>query len=363
MTELLRKLSDDLKSLNCLCGFDGFVDEIVHTVDKRIDSERYSRVETLSEYGKRIAAASGLSLNVEIVPVSRKLGGNGPIFALGLQKYGCEITYIGCVGNPEIHSVFEELASSARMIGIAEPGQTDAMEFTDGKIIRSKLTTLNQVTWENVMSKLNLHEFVQLLDQANMISFNNWTMLPHMSEIWKHILNKAVPAMCSRRSEKVFFFDLADPAKRKPEDILEALELIKNFHAKGFKTVLGLNKKEACEIASLIGCQIISFVEQPLHELVHIVGDFMAIDCVVVHPVDRAACLADGEYVEVEGPYCAAPKLTTGAGDNFNSGFMLGYLNGWPLRESLICGVASSGYYVRNAHSADIKDLAGFLAD
>lgn len=361
------RLSETLKStrsVSCFCGFDGFVDEVVHTVDRRFDAERYSRVQTLTEYGKRIANGSGLSINIEIVTVDKKLGGNGPIFANALKRYGAGITYIGSVGKDAIDPVFAELAQGSTVIGIADPGRTDAMEFSDGKIIRSKLYALNDVSWESVLARVGLSAFVDYMDAADLISFNNWTMLPHMTALWNGILEQAVPAMTSDKSKKILFFDLADPEKRTKEDLLEALDRIRRFEQSGFHTILGLNKKEACEIAEALEDRVIeNYREFPLEELSRLLYGRLGVSRLVIHPVDRAACVVDGAYFEVEGPYCASPKLTTGAGDNFNAGFIFGCLQDYDPETCLLLGVATSGYYVRNAHSPSLEQTRAFLVD
>ncbi len=361
------RLADALKStrhVSCFCGFDGFVDEVVHTVDRRYDVERYSRIPTLSEYGKRIANASGLSINIEIVTVDKKLGGNGPIFANALKRFGAGIAYIGSVGKDAIDPVFSELAEGSTLIGIADPARTDAMEFSDGKIIRSKLYALNDVSWESVLSRVGLNAFVDFMDAADLISFNNWTMLPHMTALWNGILQQAVPAMQSDKGGKLLFFDLADPEKRTKEDLLEALDQIRRFERSGFHTILGLNKKEACEIAEALDGRVIeNYRDFPLETLARFLYENLGVSRLVIHPVDRAACVVDGVYQEVEGPYCQTPKLTTGAGDNFNAGFIFGCLQGYDPENCLLLGVATSGYYVRNAHSPNIEQVRTFLSD
>ena len=53
--EIAKKLkAKDPKQLNMVLGFDGFVDEIIHVVDKRQDSEHFTRIETLLALSKRI---------------------------------------------------------------------------------------------------------------------------------------------------------------------------------------------------------------------------------------------------------------------------------------------------------------------
>jgi sugar/nucleoside kinase (ribokinase family) len=65
----------------------------------------------------------------------------------------------------------------------------------------------------------------------------------------------------------------------------------------------------------------------------------------------------------VEGPFTPKPLITTGAGDHFNSGFCLGKLLGLDNRMSVLCGVTTSGYYVRTAHSPSIAQVAAMLAN
>lgn len=363
---MLKRLGLQLQRLNgvplrALIGLDGFVDEIVHAVDRRISPTEYVRIPTLKAYGHRIADAAGLSTNVELATVTRKLGGNGPILALGLKKYRAQVTYIGCVGVGRRVDAFAELADGSRIIGIAEPGHTDAIEFEDGKLIQSKLDELNRMNWERMMAQLTVDEFAGLMDEAQLISLNNWTMLPHMSRIWEHILEEVLPLMKKPLSDKVLFFDLADPEKRTPNDISQALVLIRRFKQAGFNTVLGLNQKEACQIASLLSAPESVSVTSDLQKLTERVADAMHIDCVVIHQVKKAACITKGAYFEVNGPYCCSPILTTGAGDNFNAGFVFAYAMALEPKLCLALGTATSGYYVRNAKSPTPDEMQVFL--
>ena len=90
--------------------------------------------------------------------------------------------------------------------------------------------------------------------------------------------------------------------------------------------------------------------------------DFVGVSRVVIHPTDQSCCMgADGAYHHAYGPYCKTPALTTGAGDNFNAGYMLGGALRFAPGECLLLGMAASGYYVRNAKSANREELISFL--
>jgi sugar/nucleoside kinase (ribokinase family) len=98
-----------------------------------------------------------------------------------------------------------------------------------------------------------------------------------------------------------------------------------------------------------------------LEALARYIARHVSIGTLVIHPLKEACCLKHGEFSIRKGPYCVKPRLTTGAGDNFNAGFVLGELMGLEATESLILGMASSGFYVRHARSARYEEIIGFL--
>ena len=341
----LESLSGKLKTLQpqrvkALIGFDGFVDEIVHVVDKRVSTDEYLRLGSMAEYGRRIEKSAGLSTNIEMVTITQKLGGNGAIFANALIEYGFDVTYAGAVGVQDIHPVFADMASRCTMIPIADPARTDAIEFFDGKIISSKLESLKEVNWKGICEKLGKDNLIELLNRCEFVGFENWTMLHNMSEIWEHMIEEVFPGLAPRAAKPTIFFDLADPEKREDSDVLHALELIGRFNDY-YKTVLGLNKKEASEIAEILG---LSARETDLETLARYIFSNIRIDALVVHPLKEACAITKDGYFAVDGPYCELPKLTTGAGDNFNAGFISGLAAGLDMEQNLTMGAAASGY-------------------
>jgi len=85
------------------------------------------------------------------------------------------------------------------------------------------------------------------------------------------------------------------------------------------------------------------------------------VSTLVVHPVAYALA-SDGRSVDVvEGPVCKKPRITTGAGDHFNSGFCLGKLLGLSNADAVLCGVSTSGHYVRTAKSPTVHDLVALM--
>ncbi|MSU31803.1 MAG: hypothetical protein EXS25_03905 [Pedosphaera sp.] len=347
-------------TLTAFVGLDGFVDEILHVVDTRYDAHRFDRIPTITAYAERMAAAAGRSTNIELVNILTKLGGNGPIMANALASFGMSVTYVGSLGWPSLHSVFEPFAARTEVNSICEPGLTDALEFEDGKLMVGKHYTLKQVTWENLCLRYGRDKFGAKFTGSSLVAFVNWTMLPYMSEIWESLQSEFVSTMTGPRRK--IFFDLADPEKRTPEDIARALRIISGFQSK-FDVILGLNEKEAYEIASVLGLKAGESDWQGLASLSIEIQQRLAVDTLVVHPVAYALAVSNGVADVVEGPVCKKPKITTGAGDHFNSGFCLGKLLGLDNAASILCGVSTSGHYVRTAESPGVSDLIALMRD
>lgn len=347
-------------SLTAFVGLDGFVDEILHVVDKRYDANRFDRILTIAAYAQRLAGAAGRSTNIELVNVLTKLGGNGPIMANALASFGIGVTYVGSLGWPAIHSVFEPFAARADVNTVCEPGLTDALEFEDGKLMVGKHYTLKQVSWENICHRYGKEKFASKLSGSSLVAFVNWTMLPYMSDIWASIQSELVPAISGPRRK--IFFDLADPEKRTPEDIARALDLIVKFQLK-FDVILGLNEKEAYEVAKVIGLDSSEKDWEGLAALGVEIQKRVPVDTLVIHPVPYALAVSGGKADVVKGPVCKKPKITTGAGDHFNSGFCLGKLLGLDNAASVLCGVSTSGHYVRTAESPKVEDLVKLMRD
>ena len=344
--------------LNAFVGLDGFVDEILHVVDKRENAERYQRLPTIAKLAGRLDAAAGKSTNIELVGQITKLGGNGPIMANALASLGAKVSYLGNLGYPNLHPVFADFAKRAEVHSIAEPGYTDALEFEDGKIMLGKHQSLKQVNWENIKSRFGAENFAAKFTNADFVGFVNWTMLTYMNDIWSAILKDLCPKLNGPRRR--LFFDLADPEKRTHEDIMKALELITAFE-KHFDVIFGLNEKESSEIGKNLGLDTGDHSPEGLVELGWQILERVPVNTLVIHPTAYAVAISKSGAATVEGPFTLKPLITTGAGDHFNAGFCLGKLLGLDNAMSLLAGVSTSGYYVRTAKSPSIGDLVGLL--
>lgn len=360
LTEL-RAQRSAIASKRVLAGLDGFVDTIVAPVAQRSGpGEAFTPFATIPEFGQRVLGAAGKSANIELYPRMQKLGGNGPIMAGAMHATGAAITYIGALGRESLHPVFKTFAESAKVISLADPAHTTAVEFTDGKLMLGQMKSLDEVTYERILAVVGEPGLRALLESSDLIALTNWTMISGMTAIFEHLVEHMLPTL--RSGERRFFFDLADPEKRSAADLREALALISRFEAFG-RVTLGLNLKEAQQVGAALDLPVGSGdSEGVLCALATDIRACLSVSTVVVHPRASAACATARGSTWVPGPYCENPLITTGAGDHFNAGFSTGQLLGLSPEACLALGVSTSGFYVRTAVSPSISDLETFLA-
>lgn len=347
-----------------MIGFDGFVDSIVRVVQRRYSADRFDPVPTIAQFGARIAAAAGHSANVELVTTRCKLGGNGPIMANAMAVAGLPVCYIGALGVPDRHPVFAAFAQAATVHSIAEPGLTDALEFDDGKLMLGKYEHLGSVNQEAIDRVMGAERFAAVVADSALLGMVNWTMLTQMESIWRRLAEQVLPALDGPR--KWVFIDLADPAKRTTADLLGGLRAAAALQA-GAEVVFGFNLAESSQVAAALGVAVPEDAEAAIVATARALRAELGVAGVVIHPRAGAAAalVRDGAetWARFAGPFVQRPRLSTGAGDHFNAGFCLGLLAGLPVEQCLAAGTGTSGFYVREARSPDLDELAGFLDD
>lgn len=356
----LARIAAGPSPVRAVVGFDGFVDEIIAVVDRRHSDGRVDPVRTIAAMSGKILAAAGESGNYELIVKRRKLGGNGPIMANALACLGLDVTFVGSLGYPDVEPVFAEFAARARVLSIAGPGNTDALEFDDGKLMLGKYESLGEVHWENLLARVGREKLAALFGEATLIGMVNWTMLPRLSEIWEKLLEEVFPALPP--APRTVFLDLADPEKRIREDLRRALALASRFQTFA-DVILGLNLKEATQVAAVLGLPAPADPEASIGAIAAAIREALAVGCVVIHPRKAAAAATATEVAHFPGPFVQHPAISTGAGDHFNAGFCLGRISGLSLEESLCVGVSTSGFYVRSAQSPTLAELTAFAAE
>ncbi|SCA63255.1 hypothetical protein SCG7109_AK_00280 [Chlamydiales bacterium SCGC AG-110-M15] len=355
---LLKATKQSPKS--CFVGFDGFTDEIISVVDKRMGTDVATLIPTINSLSSRLAAAAGHSCNLELLINQKKLGGNAPILANALLEAGHHITFSGTIGHPEaIEELFLDISSRCdRVIPLGPSAHSDALEFEDGKVILGKLEALMDIDYEHLITCISEEELTQALDKCALFASVNWTMLPHMTSIWHSLCQHIFPRLKVRSKKPFFFVDFADPAKRTDNDLDEAIKALQDIES-FFDVVLGLNIAEAqrfCDVCGISSSDSTLALSQTLHS-------HLSLSQVLIHDRADAAVSSKDGTTEVLAELCLKPKLSTGAGDNFNAGYCTGLLFDFSCEDALLLAMATGGYYIREGKSPSMEDLSKYLSE
>jgi sugar/nucleoside kinase (ribokinase family) len=360
LAEYIETNRETISSKRAVTGFDGFIDEMITLVDERQNLDSYKRVEDISRFGDLIKQAAGHSSLREIVVTAVHAGGCAVNMGDGMASAGIQVDTFATLGEP-IHPAFSDYGKLATLHSWGrEPGRTLAFEFADGKLMFSAVTQLAEFDAERVLGYLRNGEFYGRCSEAAVIALTDWSMYPHMTEVWR-LINEEVFSKLEGRPW--LFVDLVDPSSRSESDIRAMLGAMKEF-SRNMRVVLGLNKNEANILSRILGQATApdldkSSVEKQAGQL----RSELQLEQVVIHGHAYAVCAHTGGTVSVDGPYCANPRKSTGAGDRFNAGFALGMMLDLTPEECLLTAVASSGFFVRAARSARIDELVTFIRE
>jgi hypothetical protein len=335
-------------------GFDGYEDKIQKVVQAKQGSEPIF-FENITHFSHHLAALAGRSGQIELLTQETKLGGNAPIMANALGSLGFKNHCVGTMGFPEIAPVFRNMHPNCTAISIAAPAETNALEFEDGKLIFSEVSTFEKLTWQYVREKTGFVNLCHYITESEVVAFVDWANLSHCSEIWEGILQDIVAPSGTKHQH--FFFDLADPSKRPTEEIMKAFEVISAFSDYGNVT-LGMNENEAHKVANSLGydTQGIDLQITGRNILHH-----LTINQLLIHPTDRSIICTTETTVVLSGRLIAKPKILTGGGDNLNAGFCLGLALNLDIELCMLLGMTNSGAYIQNGYSPEIQDLVKYL--
>lgn len=365
LLQLSRKLGQ-LKSTSstkkAFVGFDGFVDLVKKAVKQR-RTEEIIYYETLTDFADRIKQAAGKSGQIELVTKKVKLGGNAPILSNALGKLGVASYCAGSMGYPKLHAVFSAMNERCKIISLLDPGESQAVEFSDGKLILSELSVFHRYNWNYINNSPEIHQIRRAIVDCSLIAFVDWANLSLASNIWDGVLHDIIKP--SGRKDFNFLFDLSDPSKKTVQQVDEVLDLISSFSHYGSVT-LGLNENETLRIwCAIHGVDITNPAEKPKVPDVREAGDgifkAMKIECLLVHPIDKAIAFCKKETIECIGRLVPHPKVLTGGGDNLNAGYCFGLLNGLPIEQCVLLGVAASGAYIQNGESPDVNSIIEYI--
>ena len=331
-----------------VAGFDGFVDTLVRTVKKRSD-DSVEYFDTMSDYADHIKARAGKSCLISLDPTVRKLGGNAPICGGAMAALGAQVELIGALGYPEPDPLFAEM-KGVNLHCVANPGNTTALEFKDGKIMLCNAVSVQEFNWARIKELLGMDKLVEIYSDCGIIGMFNWSDMQNATNIWRGICEDVMDKV-KLAENAIVSVDLSDCARRSNEEICEIIEVLRKYR-KYCKVVLNVNFNEYRQVfAALTGKEAPENIEES--NLLEVTG----LDVVCVHFHNGSTAFDANGMATVSTYFIENPKISTGGGDNYNAGFTSAVYYGMDMRDSLVVANAVSGFYIKNGYSASPNDL------
>jgi hypothetical protein len=380
LLKALKNYASSGRELKAIVGFDGYVDKIQKVLKSKTEKQSVY-YDSITEIGNYLTTLSGTNGQIEIRNLEYKLAGNAPIMANALGALGIKNTCIGTMGYPDLHNVFEEMHANCDVISIAEPAQTNVMQFGDGKLIFSEVSTFEQLSWTYVSAIAGMENLTRCIYESQLVSFVNWANINYSTDIWQGILEDIIIKLSPTISEKEmsiffrstknnpedggngmrhknFFFDLGNASERSKEEFRTAFSVISRYRPYG-KTTLGINEK----VARII-YQLFDGVEQETVDLQAIgrfIFDKMTVHQVLIYADERAVVATQKQIFEVTGRMISEQRAFSGASDNLNAGFCLGLVLDLSVEQTMLLGMANVGSYITNGVSPETSELISYL--
>jgi hypothetical protein len=348
------------RGLRCFVGFDGYVDDVLRVVRTASPGAPPGFFGTISEFADHIKAAAGKSADMRIVSSGARIGGNGPLLSCSLASLGASVICVGAMGWPELHPLFAKMPSDCHLVTIAEPGYTQAFEFLDGKLMFGKAASLDAIDWRFVKETVGAATFARWFSESGLVGMVNWSSMHGLDSILEGIVSEILPVVPAESlREKLVALDIADPSARSGEDLDRLMGSIRALAAKS-RVALCLNEKEALIVYRHLSPKAGGADPRRACESIY---ERLGIDLLQVHTVFSAIGVDRHGCREIEGIFVPNPVLTTGGGDNFNSGFLAAVLWGLDLEDALRTGNATAAYYVSHGRCASFDALLAYLRE
>ena len=340
-------------------GLDGFVDEVWQVLAKRNSQTDYVLYERMRDFAKAVYDVGTGGMANEIIRKRRSFGGCVGNTSSAIGRLGGNPTMVGMFGKAAVDPVFVPFQEKYKLISLADPAICVIFEFTDGKLMLPYSGETADYRWEDLTNAMSNEELALAFD-ADIVSFGYWSQLNYFDELISGLCeNFLFNSRCRR-----LFFDFADIRKRDKQALLATLERLAELN-KNIPMTLSLNEHEAGLLYSYVGKSFDWTKPESAEDDIDYVRTKAGLDEIIIHtPYFAVGTSASEGRAMVVHEHCKDPVITTGAGDNFNGGYLLASMDAGKLNfaERLAVGNATTGFYIRNGFSPDKEDVKGELA-
>lgn len=329
-------------------GFDGFIDRIVRPLRPAdVSGEPAKPFATIREFGEYLIDKAEKSCSIELHEQARQLGGNMPFLSRAAGGLGISVNCIGMLGaNGTVDPLFRNMPCALH--SLASPGESTCMEFDDGKILLSSDCTLPDDAWK-LVERATEGRAERFIRESDLLALVNWSELSFAHGLWERTL-RCLQEVSSDKT-RFAFFDLCDIARRSADECDAVLRLIGRF-TEYRTTVLSLNENEA----RLAGKRLLEG-ETDCREIAHQLRRKYAIDEIIVHTIHETILETPRGIVTRNTDFVEHPRISTGAGDNFNGASCAALLMGLSDEERVEFANDFAHFYVANAINPTFEQM------
>lgn len=346
--EALRSRQDEIGEKRLTVGFDGFIDTIVRPLKQAAGQDRDAQCfTTIREFGEFLAEKAEKSCSIELHTEARQLGGNLPFLSRAAGGLGLDVSCIGMLGT--LQSVDPLFAAiPCKLYAFAPPGQSTCLEFDDGKVLMSEGCVLPSDAWQLVLQATD-GKAPALFQEADLLALVNWSELSFAQDLWQHVLDEVSKKPADRA--RFAFFDLCDVSRRTEAELEQVLRLIGCFS--GYRTsILSLNENEALTAGQYL-LNKVSDLEKIAHQLHAIYG----IDEVLIHTIRESILLTPRGTTRQSTNFVQKPRISTGAGDNFNAASCFAAVMGLSDEDRIAFANAFAHQYISLGYNVSLDAL------
>ncbi len=343
-------------------GFDAFIDTILSVVKVRRSPADFEIMTSMKEWADRINVAAGSSASIERILKRSAVGG----FTCNVGKALAtlcgrvkNVHLLGLFGKPTLRDIFQQQLVEqyqCEIFSMGNPGETDAYEFADGKVMMVNFSNVLQMNWAQILSYGDKDFLHKEYDASMLWGVGYWSETPNYSEIYTHLQEDIFPNLSTSTRGKHLMLDLADMRKRPLEMVKELLDILPKFE-ESVPTLLILNDLELESVGKAIGGNPKADPEK----LVKKIREVLNLSLVFAHHPRWAVVSSAAGEVCVANAYTTSPQFTTSAGDHFDAGVCYGLMTGVDVEALPLLGNCVTSHFVRSGVSPTAQDLQQFL--
>jgi len=341
-------------------GIDGFVDDVWQIVAVRTSPTEYMLYEKMQAFAKSVYDVGAGGYANEIIRKRRSHGGFTAHTGEAVDRLSVDVTLVGMFGKDGeegIDPVYKTFSDNCKVYSVGTTAVCPAYEFSDGKILLPYVAGISGVNWETITNAMSKSEIKSAYGGATVVGLGYWSLLDNFDSLVAQLCEKAI------KPGTRLFFDFADIRKRDKQALLDTLDLLAELNKERPMT-LSLNEHEATILFSYMDRDFNWKKPKSADKEIEYVRQRTGLDELIVHTPFFAVAATAREGTEVVlQRYCSNPLITTGAGDNFNGGYMAASAEtgGLSLSERLLVGNAVSSFYIRNGFSPNRAELESEL--